>query len=195
MPRALRSIVQIVWRRLCKRAGVTNRWRDQPERELFERKQVNDMPTKDRSSDPFLNHRPSHLQRFSGARSTSETNMTHDDDAMRSRELEAKQQKLYPSTERMRDFVPKASPEATMRTRHADERGEMQKRHHRESQQLLATQESTRNKRLQTSHSMPARGDDNAELERSRLHDRHSRDREALDRRHLVERDRLRAVR
>jgi hypothetical protein len=153
--------------------------------------------THDRSNDSFLNYRPSHLQKFTEKMHVDAfmNRSSGHDAALRERDAEARQQKLYPSTQKMRDVEPKASPEATLRNRHRDEINSLNARHHSETQQLLATQTSERNKRLQTSHSMPARLDDNGEIERSALHDRHRRDREALDHRHLVERDRLRAVR
>jgi hypothetical protein len=152
------------------------------------------MPKHDRSNDPFLNHRPSHLQRFSGA--NSENNMTsRHDDALRARDAQARQEKLYPSTDKMREFTgPKPSPESTMMNRHADERGELNKKQHGESQQLLNRQNSERGRHLQKSVPLPAGFQERTEKEYAELHAAHQHQRDAMERRHLQERVRLREV-
>jgi hypothetical protein len=118
----------------------------------------------------------------------------HDDyEALRARDAQARQEKMYPSSEKMRDFAPKASPEAIMAARHSNERGAQQDRHHRATQALLAQQQSARNRRLQTSHPLPA---DDAKMaqEFDELNAKNRREREELNYRQLVEKDRMRSV-
>ena len=124
----------------------------------------------------------------------------HDDyEALRERDARAKHDKLYsdPSTRKFNEQMagPKPSPELTLSRRHADERGEQQKRHHSENQRLLQKHQSDRGRRLQTSNPLPANFDDKAERERSELAAEHRDQREKMNRKHMAERDRLRSVR
>jgi hypothetical protein len=125
--------------------------------------------------------------------------MSDDLIALRERDQRARMERRYghPSTvkARERDGDAKRSPEAAMSVRHADEVGERQARHHRESQALYQKHAEARGKRLQTSHGLDGHQDRDHVRERDELHDRHGRERSAMQRRHLIERDSLRSKR
>jgi hypothetical protein len=116
--------------------------------------------------------------------------------AMRERDRTARLEKLYGhhTTVAAREDAagPKTSPQSAMATRHADEVGEQQARHHRESRELYQRHAEARGKRLQTSHALDGNLDRDQARERDELHEKHAHQRSAMQRRHLVERDSLR---
>jgi hypothetical protein len=125
------------------------------------------------------------------------TPRTDDLDVLRQRDAQAKRDRaLHPSSRRLYDQEAgaKPSPESTLAQRHSLERGEQQDRHHRATQALLAQQQSTRNRRLQTSHPLAPADDDKAAQEFTELNAKNRRERRELEYKHLVEKDRLRAV-
>lgn len=82
-----------------------------------------------------------------------------------------------------------------MRNRHSDEKGELNKQQRQESEQLLNRQNSERGRHLMTSHPLPAGFQEKSEREYSELHAEHQRQRDAMERRQMQERDHFRAVR
>jgi hypothetical protein len=122
--------------------------------------------------------------------------MANDLETMRGRDRRERMNKLYnhssSASVRERDGDAKRSPEAAMAVRHADEIGEQRARHHGESQRLYQNQAEARAKRLQTSHGLDGNLDRDTARARDEMHERHGRERGAMQRRHLVERDNLR---
>jgi hypothetical protein len=85
------------------------------------------------------------------------------------------------------------TPQSAMATRHADEIAEQRAHHHGESQTLYQKQAQARAAKLQTSHGLNGNLDRDQSRERDELHEKHSGERSAMQRRHLIERDKLRS--
>jgi hypothetical protein len=122
--------------------------------------------------------------------------MADDLEAMRERDRTARHAKVYghssSAKERNRYADHKPKPQSSQALRHRDEIVEEQARQHRESQGHHQRYQEARAKPLQTSHPLDGSLDRDYARESDEMHERHAHERSATQRRHLIERDRLR---